>query len=85
MILLSQFSFLEYKTSFYLSLQSFEIVSFRLALYSVLLLFLIIFFGKDIKSPFKNIIYFTAICSVSLLGINLASERLNFILILKNI
>lgn len=81
MILLSQFSFLEYKTSFYSSLQSFEIVSFRLALYSVLLLFLIIFFGKDIKSPFKNIIYFTAICSFSLLGINLASERLNFILI----
>lgn len=81
MLFLDQFSFLTYKTSFYLSLSSFEIVSFRLAIYSVILFIIVMVFGKDIKSQFKSIIYFTAICSVSLIGINLASERLNFILI----
>lgn len=81
MLFLDQFSFLSYKTSFYLSLSNFEIVSFRLAIYSVILFIIVLIFGKDIKSQFKSIIYFTAICSVSLLGINLASERLNFILI----
>ncbi|MFW1741873.1 EpsG family protein [Acinetobacter johnsonii] len=80
-LFLDQFSFLTYKTSFYLSLTSFEIVSFRLALYSVMLFVIVLIFGKNINSQFKNIIYFTSICSVSLLGINLASERLNFILI----
>lgn len=80
-LFLDQFSFLTYKTSFYLSISNFEIVSFRLALYSVMLFVIVMIFGKNINSPFKSIIYFTSICSISLLGINLASERLNFILI----
>lgn len=80
-LFLDQFSFLSYKTSFYLSLSNFEIVSFRLALYSVMFFVIVLIFGKNINSHFKSIIYFTSICSISLLGINLASERLNFILI----
>ncbi|WP_151982616.1 EpsG family protein, partial [Acinetobacter guerrae] len=78
---ISSLGFANGKIDFYLGLNSFSVVSIRLALYVLIFNIILFLFFNDLKGKFKNIIIFTAICSISLLGINLASERLNFITI----
>lgn len=81
MLFLNKFDFFAYKSNFYLRISGFQIASYRLALYGVFLSVLAFFYVKSVNNYMRNIIIFTSICFVGLLGINLASERVNFIII----
>ena len=78
---ISNIELIQDKVGFYLAIDGFSIVSLRLALYTLLLAGITFFYVKDVEHRFKNIIIFVSICSLCLLGINLASERINFITI----
>lgn len=78
--IVSSLSFLmQGKGDFYVGNEGFSIVSFRLAIYSLLMFAMVLFFANKINHDFKNIIIFSSLLSFGLIGINLASERLNFI------
>lgn len=79
--LLNKFGVLGNKANFYMRIDGFQIVSFRLAFYGLLLFVLNTLFINNVNNYMKNIILFASIFFVCFLGINLLSERVNFILI----
>lgn len=67
------------KSEFYSGLNEFKVVSFRIAMYGLLLFFFTIFLYRNIDNYMKNIIIFSSITFICFLGVNLVSERFNFI------
>ena len=80
-LVLLPFPVLTYKLGFYSEITNFQIVSFRIALYGMLFSIVTFFMSCNLDDFYKNLVRFCSVVFLSMLGINLFSERFNFILL----